>query len=89
MNTIKIPTGNEIGIGECTQNGIIKMIIHLPIAYLSIVHPICHKGRENCKMCIRDRNLLDQSVNRSLGVQIKNAIKDYPDGTIFGKFKIE
>ena len=31
---------------------------------------------------------LDMSVNRSLGVQIKNAIKKYPDGTEFGKFKI-
>lgn len=32
---------------------------------------------------------LDRSVNRSLGVQIKNAIKDYKDGTIFGEFTIE
>ena len=32
---------------------------------------------------------LDKSVNRSLGVQIKNKIKDYPVGTKFEKFKIE
>lgn len=31
---------------------------------------------------------LDKSVNRSLGIQIKNAIKDYPFGTKFGKFTI-
>lgn len=31
---------------------------------------------------------LDRSVNRSLGVQIKNAIKRYPYGTVFGKFTI-
>ncbi len=32
---------------------------------------------------------LDMSVNRSLGVQIKNKIKDYPVGTKFKKFKIK
>ena len=32
---------------------------------------------------ILNMNPLDMSVNRSLGVQIKNAIKDYPDGTLF------
>ena len=32
---------------------------------------------------------LDRSVNRSLGAQIKNAIKDYPEETRFGKFVIE
>ena len=31
---------------------------------------------------------LDSSFNRSLGVQIKNAIKNYPDGTEFGEFTI-
>lgn len=31
---------------------------------------------------------LDRSVNRSLGVQIKNAIKNYSYGTVFGKFTI-
>ena len=31
---------------------------------------------------------IDKSVNRSLGVQIKNAIQDYPDGPVFGKFRI-
>lgn len=31
---------------------------------------------------------LDRSVNRSLGVQIKNAIRDYPVGTVFGSFTI-
>ena len=31
---------------------------------------------------------LDMSVNRSLGVQIKNAIKDYDVGTVFGDFTI-
>lgn len=33
-------------------------------------------------------NPLDRSVNRSLGAQINNAIKKYPDGTVFGKFTI-
>lgn len=37
---------------------------------------------------IINMNPLDKSVNRSLGVQIKNAIKKYPEGTAFGKFKI-
>lgn len=32
---------------------------------------------------------LDRSVNRSLGAQIMNAIKAYPDGTIFGTFTIK
>ena len=32
---------------------------------------------------------LDSSVNRSLGAQIMHAIKDYPDGTVFGKFIIQ
>lgn len=32
---------------------------------------------------------LDSSVNRSLGVQIANAIKQYDIGTEFGKFKIK
>ena len=31
---------------------------------------------------------LDRSVNRSLGAQIQNAIKNYPDGTVFGRFTI-
>lgn len=31
---------------------------------------------------------LDMSVNRSLGAQIQNAIKSYPDGTVFGQFTI-
>lgn len=31
---------------------------------------------------------LDRSVNRSLGAQIMNAIKAYPDGTVFGTFTI-
>lgn len=38
---------------------------------------------------ILNMNPLEMSVNRSLGVQIKNAIKDYPTGTVFGIFKIE
>lgn len=38
---------------------------------------------------ILNMNPLDMSVNRSLGVQIKNAIKDYPDGTVFGQFTIK
>lgn len=38
---------------------------------------------------ILNMNPLDMSVNRSLGVQIKNAIKDYPDGTVFGQFMIK
>ena len=33
-------------------------------------------------------NPLDKSVNRSLGVQIMNAIRDYEVGTVFGKFTI-
>lgn len=37
---------------------------------------------------ILNMNPLDMSVNRSLGVQIKNAIKLYPDGTVFGQFTI-
>lgn len=37
---------------------------------------------------IINMNPLDKSVNRSLGVQIKNAIKKYPGGTASGKFKI-
>lgn len=37
---------------------------------------------------ISNMSPLDRSVNRSLGVQIKNAIKDYPIGTVFGKFTI-
>ena len=37
---------------------------------------------------ISNMSALDRSVNRSLGVQIKNAIKDYPIGTVFGKFTI-
>ena len=32
---------------------------------------------------------LDRSVNRSLGAQIKNQIKDYEIGTEFGTFSIE
>ena len=32
---------------------------------------------------------LDQSVNRSLGKQIQNAIYPYPDGTTFGNFNIK
>ncbi|MBP3609651.1 MAG: hypothetical protein J6J42_04875 [Lachnospiraceae bacterium] len=38
---------------------------------------------------IVNRNPLNMSVNRSLGVQIKNAIKDYPDGTVFGQSTIQ
>ena len=38
---------------------------------------------------ILNMNPLDMSVNRSLGVQIKNSIKDYPDGTVFGQFTIK
>lgn len=38
---------------------------------------------------ILNMNPLDMSVNRSLGVQIKNTIKDYPDGTVFGQFTIK
>ena len=37
---------------------------------------------------IRNMNPLDKSVNRSLGVQIRNKIKDYPIGTEFDNFKI-
>lgn len=32
---------------------------------------------------------LSQSANRCLGVQIKNAIKKYPVGTVIGNFIIE
>ncbi|MFA0814294.1 MAG: hypothetical protein ACC608_00730 [Anaerofustis sp.] len=32
--------------------------------------------------------VLDKSVNRSLGKQIANAIKDFEDGTEFGEFNI-
>jgi len=32
---------------------------------------------------------LDSSVNRSLGKQIQNAIKKYPIGTVYNKFKIK
>jgi len=38
---------------------------------------------------ILNMNPLDASVNRSLGAQIMNYIKDYPIGTIFGKFTIK
>jgi hypothetical protein len=38
---------------------------------------------------ILNMNPLDMSVNRSLGVQIKNAIKDYEVGTVFDKFTIK
>ena len=38
---------------------------------------------------ILNMNPLDMSVNRSLGVQIQNAIKPYPIGTVFGKFTIQ
>ena len=37
---------------------------------------------------ILNMNPLDKSVNRSLGVQIMNAIKGYDYGTVFGKFTI-
>lgn len=37
---------------------------------------------------ILNMNPLDLSVNRSLGVQIKNAINDYDVGTVFDKFTI-
>jgi len=37
---------------------------------------------------VENLQLLDRSVNRSLGAQIRNAIKDYPPGTIFGVFTI-
>jgi len=37
---------------------------------------------------ILNMNLLYYSVNRSLGVRIKDIIKDYPLGTKFGKFTI-
>nr|WP_316720014.1 polymorphic toxin-type HINT domain-containing protein [Terrisporobacter petrolearius] len=32
---------------------------------------------------------LDKSVNRSLGSQIHHAIKNHPEGTVFGKFTID
>ncbi|MEG3314027.1 hypothetical protein RFL03_10175 [Streptococcus parasuis] len=38
---------------------------------------------------VDNMNPLDISVNRSLGSQIHHAIKNYPDGTVFGKFTIE
>ncbi|MBC8060374.1 MAG: hypothetical protein H7Y18_06885 [Clostridiaceae bacterium] len=38
---------------------------------------------------ILNMNPLDLSVNRSLGVQIKNAIQNYPIGTKFDKFTIK
>lgn len=38
---------------------------------------------------IANMNPLDRSVNRSLGAQINHAIKNYPDGTVFGKFTIK
>ena len=38
---------------------------------------------------ILNMNPLDMSVNRSLGVQIKNIIKDYDIGTEFGDFTIQ
>ena len=38
---------------------------------------------------ILNMNPLDTSVNRSLGVQIKNAIRDYDVGTVFDKFTIK
>ena len=42
-----------MGAGEYAENGIIKMMIHLPIAYQSIVRPICHKERENCNKYLK------------------------------------
>ena len=38
---------------------------------------------------ILNLNPLDMSVNRSLGTQIKNKIKDLPIGTVFGEFTIK
>lgn len=38
---------------------------------------------------IDNLQVLDRSVNRSLGAQIMHAIKDYPMGTVFGTFTIE
>lgn len=38
---------------------------------------------------ISNMNPLDMSVNRSLGAQINNIIKNYPDGTVFGNFTIK
>lgn len=38
---------------------------------------------------ILNMNPLDMSVNRSLGKQIQNQIKDYPYGTDFDKFTIK
>ena len=38
---------------------------------------------------IDNLQVLDRSVNRSLGAQIMHAIKDYPPGTAFGTFTIE
>lgn len=38
---------------------------------------------------ILNMNPLDASVNRSLGKQIQNKIKNYPNGTRFGEFKIK
>jgi hypothetical protein len=37
---------------------------------------------------ILNMNPLDKSVNRSLGTQLSNEIKDYDIGTSFGKFTI-
>ncbi len=34
-------------------------------------------------------NQLDSSVNRSLGSQFHHDIKNFPDGSVFGKFTIE
>ncbi len=38
---------------------------------------------------ILNLNPLEKSVNRSLGIQIKNKIKDLPFGTVFGDFTIK
>ena len=37
---------------------------------------------------ILNMQLLDSSVNRSLGAQIRHAIKYYDEGTVFGEFTI-
>lgn len=52
---------------------------------VQIVHDFASAGYEQRK----EYDCLDMSVNRSLGVQIKNTIKDYPDGTVFGQFTIK